>query len=191
MRFPDVDAEVLDDAAAVVREKAELVAKAQAALDTARLALHESQDALLQKGQRALAYARVFSEDNAELSTKLEGINLPRRRARARGREGTAAESTRPPRQRGERPQAPRPSSEGPPGHWSDAVRRGRLAGGLAERTRNGRGERRAAHGLSHPLTGKCPYGPVPRGGAGPSCLERGRWGAGHGLVLRMGPFLE
>ena len=93
VRFPDVDGEVLDDAAAAVREKAELVAKAQAALDAARLALHESQDVLLQKGQRALAYARVFSEDNAELSAKLEGINLPRATRKSGARtEGAAAE---------------------------------------------------------------------------------------------------
>ncbi|QSQ21105.1 hypothetical protein JY651_38825 [Pyxidicoccus parkwayensis] len=92
VRFPDVDAEVLDDAAAVVREKAELVAKAQAALEAARQALHESQDALLLKGQRALAYARVFSEDNAELSAKLEGISLPRATRKSPRAEGTAAE---------------------------------------------------------------------------------------------------
>ncbi|MCY1017812.1 hypothetical protein [Pyxidicoccus sp. MSG2] len=92
VRFPDVDAEVLEDSAAVVREKAELVAKAQAALESARQALHESQDVLLQKGQRALAYARVFSEDNAELSAKLEGISLPRSTRKGPRAEGTAAE---------------------------------------------------------------------------------------------------
>ncbi|WP_164011305.1 hypothetical protein [Pyxidicoccus trucidator] len=92
VRFPDVDAEVLDDASAVVREKAMAVARAQAALDAARLALHESQDVLLQKGQRALAYARVFSEENAELSAKLEGINLPRSTRKGVRTEGAAAE---------------------------------------------------------------------------------------------------
>ncbi len=92
VRFPDVDADVLDDAAAVVREKAEAVAKAQAALDASRLALHESQDVLLQKGQRALAYARVFSEENAELSAKLEGISLPRATRKGVRTEGPAAE---------------------------------------------------------------------------------------------------
>ncbi|MCP3136699.1 hypothetical protein [Pyxidicoccus xibeiensis] len=92
VRFPDVDAEVLDDAAAAVRAKAEAVAKAQAALDSARLALHESQDALLQKGQRALAYARVFSEENAELSAKLEGISLPRATRKSARVEGAVAE---------------------------------------------------------------------------------------------------
>ena len=92
VRFPDVDAEVLDDAAAVVREKAEAVAKAQAALEAARQALHESQDVLLQKGQRALAYAKVFSEENAELSTKLEGISLPRATRKGPRVEGAVAE---------------------------------------------------------------------------------------------------
>lgn len=92
VRFPDVDGEVLEDAAAGVREKAEAVARAQAALEAARQALHESQDVLLQKGQRALAYARVFSEDNAELSAKLEGISLPRATRKGARVEGVVAE---------------------------------------------------------------------------------------------------
>lgn len=78
VKFPDVDTAVLGEAAAHVREKAEAVARAQAALDAARQALNESQESLLQKGQRALAYAKVFAEDDAELGGKLEAIHLPR-----------------------------------------------------------------------------------------------------------------
>jgi ElaB/YqjD/DUF883 family membrane-anchored ribosome-binding protein len=78
VKFPDVDAEVLEEAAVRVREQAEAVARAQAALEAARQALVESQDALQQKGQRALAYARVFAEEDAALSMKLESISLPR-----------------------------------------------------------------------------------------------------------------
>ncbi|MBF5046220.1 hypothetical protein FGE12_27640 [Aggregicoccus sp. 17bor-14] len=78
VKFPDMDAGVLQEAAVRVRERAEALAKAQAAMEAARLALHESQEALLQRGQRALAYVRVFAEENAELSAKLDGISLPR-----------------------------------------------------------------------------------------------------------------
>ncbi|MBN9681746.1 MULTISPECIES: hypothetical protein [unclassified Corallococcus] len=78
VKFPDVDTAVLGESAAHVREKAELVARAQAALDMARQALNESQESLLQKGQRALSYAKVFAEDDAELGAKLEAIHLPR-----------------------------------------------------------------------------------------------------------------
>ena len=78
VKFPDMDAAVLQESAGRVRERAEALAKAQAAMEVARLALHESQEALLQRGQRALAYVRVFAEENAELSAKLDGISLPR-----------------------------------------------------------------------------------------------------------------
>jgi ElaB/YqjD/DUF883 family membrane-anchored ribosome-binding protein len=92
VRFPDVDGEVLVESAGQVREKAEAVARAQAALEAARQALQESQDVLLQKGQRALAYARVFAEENAELSGKLEGIHLPRPVRKGTKVESAAAE---------------------------------------------------------------------------------------------------
>ncbi|RKG56156.1 hypothetical protein D7X30_24435 [Corallococcus sp. AB011P] len=78
VKFPDVDTAVLGESAAHVREKAEAVARVQAALDAARQELNESQESLLQKGQRALAYAKVFAEDDAELGAKLEAIHLPR-----------------------------------------------------------------------------------------------------------------
>jgi multidrug efflux pump subunit AcrA (membrane-fusion protein) len=78
VKFPDMDVEVLEEAAGRVREQAEAVARAQAALEAARQALVESQEALQQKGQRALAYARVFAEEDEALSTKLEAISLPK-----------------------------------------------------------------------------------------------------------------
>jgi len=91
VKFPDVDAEVLDEAAARVKAQAEAVAQAQAALEAARQALGESQEALLQKGQRALAYARIFAEEDAELSAKLEAISLPRPVRKAPRAEGVPA----------------------------------------------------------------------------------------------------
>lgn len=91
VKFPDLDRGVLEEAAARVKEKAEAVAKAQAALEAARQSLFESQEALLQKGQRALAYARIFSEEDAELSAKLDGISLPRPVRKAPRAEGVMA----------------------------------------------------------------------------------------------------
>jgi ATP-dependent Clp protease ATP-binding subunit ClpA len=91
VKFPDVDAEVLDEAAARVKAQAEAVAKAQAALEAARQALAESQEALQQKGQRALSYARVFAEEDAELSMKLEAISLPRPARKVVRPDGTVA----------------------------------------------------------------------------------------------------
>jgi hypothetical protein len=91
VKFPELDRGVLEEAAERVKEKAEAVAVAQATLEAARQALYESQEALLQKGQRALAYARIFAEDDAELSAKLDGISLPRPVRKAPRAEGVAA----------------------------------------------------------------------------------------------------
>jgi hypothetical protein len=116
VKFPDVDAEVLEEAASRVRAQAEAVAQAQAALEAARQVLAEGQEALVQKGQRALAYARVFAEEDAELSTKLEAISLPRAgRKVVRADGGVAAEAPAQsdesaPKRRG-RPPKSRPSA--------------------------------------------------------------------------------
>jgi peptidoglycan hydrolase CwlO-like protein len=109
VKFPDVDAEVLEEAAARVKEKAEAVARAQAALEAARQALAESQESLHQKGQRALAYARVFSEDDGELSAKLEAISLPKQARKAVpgvAAEAPAQNEESAPRRRGRPPKA-------------------------------------------------------------------------------------
>lgn len=116
VKFPDVDGEVLEEAASRVKAQAEAVAQAQAALEAARQALGESQEALLQKGQRALAYARVFAEEDAALSTKLEAISLPkagRKLARPDGSvaaEAPAQNDENAPKRRG-RPPKSRPSA--------------------------------------------------------------------------------
>ncbi|MDY7226340.1 hypothetical protein [Hyalangium rubrum] len=114
VKFPDMDRGVLEEAAERVKEKAEAVARAQAALDAARQSLHESQEALLQKGQRALSYARIFAEDDAELSMKLEAISLPRPMRKAPRAEGSSPVLEAPsaqgeensPRRRGRPPKA-------------------------------------------------------------------------------------
>jgi hypothetical protein len=86
-RFGDIDAQSLARIAADVQSAANAVAAAQAVLDVARAELHGREEALLLHTQRALAYARVFAENDEALSTRLEAITLPRlpRRARTEG----------------------------------------------------------------------------------------------------------
>jgi ElaB/YqjD/DUF883 family membrane-anchored ribosome-binding protein len=106
--FPDMDLSVLKAAADQVHARAEAVERAQAALEAARAELHQSQEHLLQKGQRALAYARVYAEEHPALAEKLEAISLPRPLRRPPGKEAEDAGS--PPKRRGRPPKA-RPSA--------------------------------------------------------------------------------
>jgi hypothetical protein len=77
-RFADIDTKTLARAAVDVQEVATVVASAQAALDSARGALQEQQDALLERVQRAIAYARVYAENDEGLIQRLNAITLPR-----------------------------------------------------------------------------------------------------------------
>ncbi len=83
LKFPDVDQAVLGEAAARVLSQAETVAAAEAALLAAREALSDVQELLLGKCQRALAYARVYAEEDRDLLRKLDGISLSRSRTKA------------------------------------------------------------------------------------------------------------
>jgi hypothetical protein len=78
VRFADLDGQTLRRHALDVHATAEVVAAAQLALDSAREALQEKQDTLLQQAQRALAYARVYAESDEALSGRLEAISIPR-----------------------------------------------------------------------------------------------------------------
>ena len=93
LKFPDIDAQVLAQSGRAVLSAAEEVAEAEAALDAARAELQRHQEALLHKGQRALAYARVFAEEQPELLEKLAQITLPRppRRAAVDAQAGVAS----------------------------------------------------------------------------------------------------
>ncbi len=119
VKFPDVDVEVLADAGRKVLSAAERVAQAEAALEAAELALQEQQDALLAKGQRALAYARVFAEESPELSEKLQAISLPRAQRRAKAGEPPAASAEVAPVRRRGRPPKIKPEA---PNLFADAV---------------------------------------------------------------------
>ena len=78
VKFADLDTRVLVDAAARVTAEADAVTRAEAALEAARATLLEGQEALYTKAQRALAYARIYAEDDADLSARLDAIALPR-----------------------------------------------------------------------------------------------------------------
>lgn len=112
LKFPDVDRAVLEAAAGKVHAAAAAVQAAEEALAAARGVLAEGQEGLLQKCQRALAYARIYAEEDAGLSQKVEAIALPRAGKRGRTTELPApAEDSAPgaagaPRRRGRPPKA-------------------------------------------------------------------------------------
>src|SRR5262249_52129611 len=78
VHFPGADAAVLGEAAERVRAAAGELAEAEALVDAARAVLREAEEELLHKGQRALAYARIYAEEAPVLAAALEGIALPR-----------------------------------------------------------------------------------------------------------------
>jgi hypothetical protein len=103
VRFADVDAQTLVRLAADAEAALAVVSSAEAALSVAREVLVERQEALLQQGHRALAYARVYAENDDALTERLSAIALPRAR-KARATPGTLVLSPDPeptPRPRG------------------------------------------------------------------------------------------
>lgn len=74
VKFPGLDASVLSDAATQVASRAAEVSRLESELAAARLALGESQEALSHKAQRALSYARVYAEEDPELSARLDAV---------------------------------------------------------------------------------------------------------------------
>jgi hypothetical protein len=102
VRFPDVDGAALHAASDVVVAAHAELRRLEAAVDEARRRLDEAQDALLNKAQRAVAYARVYADGDAVLTSRLETIALPRSRGprlaapeppRKRRRSASATES--------------------------------------------------------------------------------------------------
>jgi hypothetical protein len=92
LRFPDMNASVLHDAAVQVKERHLEVVRAEAMLLAARAALEEDIEALNKKAQRAHAYLRVFAENDEVLAARVDEISLPRpRRAVVRPDAATTA----------------------------------------------------------------------------------------------------
>ena len=78
VKFPNLDNTTLRGAAQAVMGRRDELLRAEAQVEAAKRQLEASQDALLSVGQRALAYARVYAEDHAGLSARLEAIALPK-----------------------------------------------------------------------------------------------------------------
>ena len=74
--FPDVTVSILETLATKIRENAQALQEALALAEEARKTLEASQQDLLLKSARGLAYAKVYAEDNAALMESLFKINL-------------------------------------------------------------------------------------------------------------------
>ncbi len=78
VRFADIDAAGLATLAAEAEAAAGEVERHEARLAELRHELAQRQEALLASAQRALAYARVYAENDEQLSEELNRIALPR-----------------------------------------------------------------------------------------------------------------
>jgi hypothetical protein len=76
VQFPGVDARVLDAATERVHEAACEVRRCEAELEVARALLADAQEEALQKGRRALAYARVYAQDTPDLLARLDAVAI-------------------------------------------------------------------------------------------------------------------
>lgn len=82
VHFADIDASTLARLTREVQTANDTTLAAQAVLDGARTALQERRDTLVQHAHRALAYAKVYAENDEALSARLEAIALPGSKAR-------------------------------------------------------------------------------------------------------------
>ncbi len=80
LKFPELDAAVLHEAVARVKEGHLEVAEVEASLQVRRSALEHEHETLLRLAQRAHAYLKVFAENDERLSERVDAISLPRPR---------------------------------------------------------------------------------------------------------------
>src|SRR5689334_18347547 len=78
VRFADIDAAGLTGLAAEVEAAAAEVEQQEAKLVELRQSLAQRQESLLALAQQALAYARIYAENDEALSAELNDIALPR-----------------------------------------------------------------------------------------------------------------
>jgi len=96
VRFADIDAEGLTRAAAEVEAASSEVQQHEEQLASARLVLAQRQEVLLGLAQQALAYARVYAENDEPLLEELNRISLPRAsKPRKPGAANTGARAAR------------------------------------------------------------------------------------------------
>lgn len=105
VRFPGIDAEVLEQLRQDVLQHAERVETQRHAWEAAKQALESEQKRLTETAERALAYAKIFAQSDTQLQDALGQIEAAwGQRAPARVREGKksgrrkggAAESAQP-----------------------------------------------------------------------------------------------
>ena len=101
LRFPDLDAKVLHEAVARVKETSLEVAEAEAALQATKGVLEREHETLLRLAQRAHAYLKVFAENNERLNEQVEAISLPRPRRAAVAKADSGADLATAPKRRG------------------------------------------------------------------------------------------
>jgi len=82
--FPDVDASILGELEREVQDAQRKVDARQEELDHARATLDDARQQLRARAKRALAYARVFAEDDEPLREKLDAIALEPKTAKKR-----------------------------------------------------------------------------------------------------------
>jgi hypothetical protein len=75
VRFPDLDLDVLEGAAAELRASLDRVKRATAELEAARAAAQAQAELLESRAERALAYARVFAHGDPALSDRIATIS--------------------------------------------------------------------------------------------------------------------
>ena len=78
VRFPEVDGAALKEQAASVEAAVRDVEAAAQVWAEAKRAVDARLEVLLQKAQRALAYARVYAEDKPELDATLAALVVPK-----------------------------------------------------------------------------------------------------------------
>ena len=93
LSFPDVNGEALREQAASVDAAVREVEAAAAAWAEAKRQVDARLEVLLQKAQRALAYARIYAEDKPELDATLAALVVPRW-GDPRGQKGPASRFT-------------------------------------------------------------------------------------------------
>lgn len=114
VRFPDVDHATLSELAGEVKRCAEEVEEARAMLEAAEAALEERRQALLGRASRALAYARIYADGDAELQGELDRIALPKAGPRVEAREPEAMNAAEPARRKRGRPRKVQPGTGAP-----------------------------------------------------------------------------
>jgi hypothetical protein len=90
VRFPDVDRATLEESEAELLAAQIALEAAEFELERARASVAERSASLTSRAQRALAYAKVFAEDDPVLRDRLDSLSAPRARASEPREEGAA-----------------------------------------------------------------------------------------------------